>query len=781
MTTDLLAGLNPQQHAATTAGEGPVLVLAGPGSGKTGVLTRRVAYLIREMGVQPWHIMAVTFTNKAAREMRHRIEGYLGERLRGLQIGTFHATCAKILRMEHQYTNYGEDYTIYDSDDQLNAVKQAMGELNIDTKKFPPRRVLGAISNAKNEMIMPSQYVGGDYFTEIVSRVYPRYQTILQDSNAMDFDDLLVQMVLALRNHEDLRRKYQERYQFVLVDEFQDTNQVQYELVSLFGAPQNNIFAVGDEDQSIYAFRGADYRNVMRFRQDFRAAQVILLEQNYRSTQIVLDAARAVIDKNTNRTPKALFTDRAGGEKITVYEAYDDEYEARFIMDTVTELRRGKTSYDYSDFAVMYRTNAQSRSLEEACVRLGIPYTIVGGVGFYGRREIKDMLAYLRVVSNPDDRISFARIINTPKRGIGKKSLQDFQYWVAQSDMRYGDALDHLLQGGENPLSKRTANLFAKFAEQLRKWRNIAEDSDLVTLYDAITADIGYHLYLNDISDTREQAEERAENLAELRGLLSRYDDEAQMLSDFLQEQQLMSDADRTDDDTGDKITLLTLHAAKGLEYPVVFITGLEDGLLPHSRSFDDPEGLAEERRLLYVGITRAKDRLYLTHAFRRALYGGYSESQPKSGFLFDLPESLINILGAGTATWQRDEQRYREITTWDTPSSNRIGSGLSRLNNDLRQQRESRAKRADNEDKPTHVSDENVRRKIIPFPGGQVNNDPLRYGSGMRVQHPTFGTGMVIESTREDQQEIVTVAFENKKYGIKKLDAEFAQMKILD
>ncbi len=778
MTSDLLTGLNPQQHAATTAGTGPVLVLAGPGSGKTGVLTRRVAYLIREMGVKPWHIMAVTFTNKASREMRHRIEGYLGERLRGLQIGTFHATCARILRIEHQYTSYGEDYTIYDTDDQLSAVQQAMGELNIDTKKFAPRRVLGAISNAKNEMMLPADFVGGDYFSEIVSRVYPRYQAILQDSNAMDFDDLLVQMVLALRNHEDLRRKYQERYSFVLVDEFQDTNQVQYELVSLFGAPQNNIFVVGDEDQSIYAFRGADYRNVMRFRQEFPQAQVVLLEQNYRSTQIVLDAARAVIDKNTNRTPKALFTDRQGGEKITLYEAYDDTYEARFIMDTVTELRRGRSGYDYSDFAVMYRTNAQSRSLEEACIRLGIPYNIVGGVGFYGRREIKDVLAYLRVVSNPDDRVSFTRIINTPKRGIGKKSLQDFQYWAAQGELRYGDALELLAQGEQTPLSNRTANLFAKFGEQLRKWRHVAEEGNLVELYDTITADIGYHLYLSEISNSKEQTDERSENLQELRGLLARYDEDEVTLSEFLQDQQLMTDTDLGDDDQGDKITLLTLHAAKGLEFPVVFITGLEDGLLPHSRSFDDPEGLAEERRLFYVGITRAKDRLFLTHAFRRALYGGYSDSMSKSGFLFDLPEDLVSILGEGTPSWQRDEQRFQEMTTWDRKPSSNILGGLGRLSRDMGKERR---ERDDEEEPPKHVSDEKVRGKIIPFPGGAVTNEPLRYGTGMRVQHPAFGVGTVIESKRENQQEIVTVAFENKRFGIKKLDAEFAQMKILD
>ncbi|MEO1646708.1 MAG: UvrD-helicase domain-containing protein, partial [Chloroflexota bacterium] len=366
MTSDLLTGLNPEQYKAVTTVDGPVLVLAGPGSGKTRVLTRRVAHLIQDVGIAPYHIMAVTFTNKAASEMRHRVSQFLGERVRGLQIGTFHSTCARILRMEAESTAYNKDYVIYDTDDQITAITQVLAELNIDKKKWTPRRILGAISSAKNEMILPDRYVGQDYFTEVVSRVYPEYQKKLRDNNAMDFDDLLVNMVLLLRNHDIVREKYQQRYPYVLVDEFQDTNTVQYQLVQLISRPQNNVFVVGDEDQSIYAFRGADYRNVLRFHQDYPDATVILLEQNYRSTQVVLDTARAVIDRNTNRTPKKLFTDREGGELVTVKEAYDDTYEAQYIMEEIDNLTR-REGYDYTDIAIMYRTNAQSRALEAAC------------------------------------------------------------------------------------------------------------------------------------------------------------------------------------------------------------------------------------------------------------------------------------------------------------------------------------------------------------------------------------------------------------------------------
>jgi len=764
MSFDLLSGLNPQQYDAVTSVEGPVLVLAGPGSGKTGVLTRRVAHLIREVGVMPYQIMAVTFTNKAAAEMRHRIEGFLGEKVRGLQIGTFHSTCARILRIESDHTHFNQDYAIYDTDDQKTAIEQAMAELDISAKKWSSRKVLYAISSAKNEMILPENYVAQDYFTEIVSRVYPRYQMKLRDNNAMDFDDLLMQMVLLLKNNENVRQKYQQRYPFVMVDEFQDTNTVQYQLVQLFAMPQNNVFVVGDEDQSIYAFRGADYRNVIRFRQDYPEAKVILLEQNYRSTQVVLDTARAVIDKNTNRTPKALFTDRKGGEKITVKEAYDDTYESQYIMEEIDQLTN--QGYTYNDIAIMYRTNAQSRSLEAAAINYNVPYHLVGGISFYQRREVKDLLAYLRVVNNPEDSVSFERIIKMQK-GVGKKSLESFFSWLRKDQIPMMDAMTMLANGEKTPLSSRVSNLFTTFAILFTKWRGLVAEGQLVELYDTIRVDVDYMTYMHSYSDGEDQFNERQENISELRGLLKSYDDEALSLSEFLQDQLLMTEEDRIaeeNEDTGDQVTMLTLHAAKGLEFPVVFITGLEEGLLPHQRSFEEPDGVEEERRLFYVGITRAKDKLYILYAFRRALFGGYSDMSEKSGFLFDIPEEVMtddsSLLGAPSNTG------YRQMTTWEMKKPD----GLSRLAKDLREQKQQTG----------HVSDEGIRSKIIPFPGSGNEYEPLKYKSGMRVRHPAFGNGMVIESNRVDGKEIVSVAFENKKFGIKKLDTEFAQMTIL-
>jgi DNA helicase-2/ATP-dependent DNA helicase PcrA len=757
-----LVGLNEQQYAAVTAGEGPVLVLAGPGSGKTGVLTRRVAYLMTKMNVNPQQILAVTFTNKAAAEMRHRIDNYLGARVRGLQIGTFHATCARILRIEHAFTRYGEDYVIFDTEDQLSAVQQALGELNIDAKKFPPRKVLSAISAAKNELILPHEYARTDYFSEVVARAYPRYQTILHDSNAMDFDDLLVEMVLMMRNQPAVADKYQRKFPFVLVDEFQDTNTVQYELVQLMGAPQNNIFVVGDEDQSIYAFRGADYRNVMRFRHDYPQAQVVLLEQNYRSSQVVLDVARAVIDRNSNRTRKALFTTRTDGEPVTIYESYDDQYEANYVMETIEKLMK-RHKYRFGDFAVMYRTNAQSRALETACRKFSVPYTLVGGVGFYKRREVRDLLAYLRVINNPSDRISLARIINTPKRGIGDKSFQDFVNWTTSAEISNGEAFEKLVTGEAVPLAARSAALFTTFGEQLRRWRSFNQPGSLGDLFDAVVADTRFTFYLHEISENESQANERTENVQELRGLIKRYDEDGLSLAEFLQDQQLMTDDDLNEENNGDKITLLTLHAAKGLEYPVVFITGLEEGLLPHMRAFDEADGMEEERRLFYVGITRAKDRLYITYAFRRALFGGYADLQTRSSFLPDIPIHLLSP--ASTISWENTTESYRRETTWDrTPSA-----PTSRLANDLKSQRVT----------PPVSGNDAVRSKIVPFPGAK-ETPALKYRTGMRVRHASFGNGTVIESQGSGSSEIVTVAFEDKKFGIKKLDSEFANLTIL-
>lgn len=768
-TQELLHNLNQQQLAAVTAGAGPVLVLAGPGSGKTGVLTRRVAFLIREMGLRPSSLMAVTFTNKAAAEMRHRIENYLGERQRGLQIGTFHATCARILRIEHEFTPYRQDFVIYDTDDQVAAVTQALGELEIDAKKFPPRRVLYAISSAKNELCLPQDYVAEDYFGEIVSRVYPRYQAILQRSNAMDFDDLLVQMVLTLQESDVLREKYQHKFEYVLVDEFQDTNTAQYQLVKLFGFPQNNIFVVGDEDQSIYAFRGADYRNVLRFRQDYADSQVILLEQNYRSTQIILDVARAIIDKNTNRTPKALFTTKQGGESIVVHEAYDDEYEAKYVVEEIETLHRKKIPYN--SIAVMYRTNAQSRALEDAFVRANIPYTLVGGVGFYKRREIKDMLAYLRVINNPDDRISFERIINTPKRGIGAKSLREFNLYAAQMNLTTMELLDKLSGIEKVGLPARTAKLFGEFGEKLRDWRQQAANGTLVSLFDTVITETGYNLYLLSISSSPAEMRDRQENVAQLRGLLARADEDQVSLADFLSDTALMTDMDEVDT-SADKVTLLTLHAAKGLEYPVVFITGVENGFLPHFRSQEEPEGEEEERRLMYVGVTRAKERLFLTYAFRRTSWSG-SEVRDKSKFLYDIPLELIADAPASLKQESRSAS-YQHQTTWD--------SDLSRLKRDLSRWKQTQSQEIPTEPAdpaPVRASNSAIRSKIIPFPGG-TSNTHKQYQPGQRVRHPMFGEGVVVNSVVDGADERVTVKFADKRYGQKTLLAHLANMTML-
>lgn len=747
----LLDGLNEQQRAAVSAGEGPILVLAGPGSGKTRVLTHRIAYLIQEMGVMPNQIMAVTFTNKAAGEMRARVENLQGGRLQGLQIGTFHAICARLLRREYAHTPYSADYVIFDTEDQITAATQALNELNIDIKKFTPRQVLSAISSAKNELIAPRDYPRRDYKEEVIARAYERYQTLLLDSNAMDFDDLLTQMVYLLRDHVSVREKYQRLFDFILVDEFQDTNTAQYRLVQYLAQPRNNVFVVGDEDQGIYAFRGADYRNVMQFRRDYPNAMVILLEQNYRSTQNILDAARAVIDRNPNRTRKALFTDKGAGTRITLTEAYNDEFEARTVIEKIEQFRK-YNGYQYGDFAVMYRTNAQSRSVEDAFIREGIPYKLIGGIGFYKRVEVRDLLAYLRLISNPNDKASFTRIINTPKRGIGKQSLLDFQLWSAGANLNYDDALKHLRNGGQSTLSQRSAKLFADFGAQLDRWRTFALKGSYVDLLDMIISETGYNLYLREISDTEDQVNERRENIDQLRALLANAVEAGMSLSEFLIDNALVSDADQIDEGEN-SVKLLTLHAAKGLEFPVVFIVGVEEGLLPHLRSIEDPSSMEEERRLFYVGITRAEDHLFISYAFRRTIYGNTQPGEP-SRFLVDIPANVLE--GVSTKLKGRaGEEMYRRATTWGTPST--PASTSNRPSNDK------------------------VRGKIMPFPTGAHGNSASRpkpaYPVGQRVFHAKFGAGMVIETRGAGVDEEVTVVFEDKTVGMKKFIASFGNL----
>ncbi len=750
----LLEGMNRQQEAAITAGAGPVLVLAGPGSGKTSVLTRRIAWLIREARVPHHRIMAVTFTNKAAGEMRSRVEALLGDRLRGLQIGTFHAACARFLRREAELAGYRPDYVIYDSDDQVALVKHVVRALDIDPKRYNPRAILSKISGAKNEMILPAQFQSLDYFGEIVKQVYAAYQQALLDANAMDFDDLLLNMVLLLQDNDHLRAAYQQRFEQVLVDEFQDTNSVQYELVRLLAAPQNNVFVVGDEDQAIYAFRGADYRNVLRFQGSYANPTVILLEQNYRSTQNILDVARAVIDRNRNRTPKALHTDLGRGDKVSVFEAFDERVEADTVLEWIHQLR-SQAGLDYKDFAVMYRTNAQSRAMEQAFVNAALPYVLVGGVGFYKRREVKDLLAYLRLIHNPDDRISFERIINVPARGIGKKSLQVFFDWLAREKLSIGEALNRLFYDDPSPLATAAKKKFAAFAEMLAGWQELAKVGDLLSMFDKITAQTRYYLYLDEMSKIPEEATERADNVQELRGLLQYAVEAEQPLHEFLAEQSLVADVDSLKDDT-DAVTLMTLHAAKGLEFSVVFITGLEAGILPHFRSFEEADGLQEERRLFYVGVTRAKETLVLSYAFRRALYGGMGGLAAPSEFLADLPPRLLDGSPTTLATLRR-AQSIESQTQWSSQDS--------RLQCDLRSGTVS-------------TPNEELRKKIIPFPGlPKPDGNAPAFKVNMPVKHPQFGLGKVIGV--ESKSGIVNVLFDE--HGPKKILADAEGFTALD
>jgi len=743
-SSTILRGMNPQQKQAVTAGDGPVLVLAGPGSGKTRVLTHRVAYLVQERGVRAHNILAVTFTNKAAREMENRVVKLLGGSgaLDGLSIGTFHANCARILRMEHEHTPFSRDYVIFDTDDQLAVMRRVIADLNLDPKKNNPRGLLHAVSAAKNELIGPDGYDPQDYTQEKIRRVYVRYDELLHENNARDFDDLLVHVVQLFRDHPDVLERYQHRYQYILVDEFQDTNMAQYTLVRLLAGERRNLFAVGDPDQSIYAFRGADYRNVQRFREDYPDTQVILLEQNYRSHQAILDAAMGVIDQNPNRTRKALFSERKKGPLVTVYEAYNEDDEARFVVDAIADLVN-TAAYQPGDFAIMYRTNAQSRALEEGFRRANMPYRIVGATSFFARKEIKDVIAYLRLVHNPDDNVSLQRVINVPTRGIGKKTLETLATWADDLRVSPPQALMFLLdEQVEAPFTGRARNALVQFASMVEEWRAVRDQLAPDELITRVLNDTGYLSYLD---DRTEQGESRIENVLELRGYAEQY--AGLPLVTFLEEVSLVSDVDTRDDDEN-RPSLMTLHAAKGLEFPVVFITGLEENILPHSRSIAPernphatPEekdaakrAIEEERRLLYVGITRAEERLYLVYATIRSLYGDSRANLP-SRFLYDIPEEVregTTLQRQGRA--ERDRESYRALISWDRSASIEDTRG--------------------------------ARAATQP-------SSPARFKGGDTVWHKKYGEGVVISSRTSGDMEQVEVLFPGE-VGQKTIIADF-------
>jgi DNA helicase-2/ATP-dependent DNA helicase PcrA len=718
---DYLANLNPQQQQAVTAGSGPVLVLAGPGSGKTRVLTQRIAYLIGKMDVHPYNILAVTFTNKAAREMESRVQELVGQNTRGLTLGTFHATCARILRIEAEHLPFQSNYVIFDTDDQLSVVKRALLDLNLDKKRYQPQSVLASISNAKNELLLPDEFVPDNYRDEVIKRIYTRYQEMLLANNGLDFDDLLLWTARLLEEVTQVREKYARRYEHVLVDEFQDTNLAQYRLLHHLASVHRNIFVVGDVDQSIYAWRGADYRNVLRFERDFPETQVILLEQNYRSTQAILDVAMSIIDRNPNRTPKKLVTDRGFGEKITLHETYDDREESNFVVENIARYVASNQSQP-GDFAVMYRTNAQSRLLEEAFLQANVPYKLVGAQRFYGRREIKDLIAYLRIAHNPNDEISLARVINVPARGIGTKSVIALRTVAQQAGISPGELLLDLGKGKSAHLvafQNRMGISLSKFGTLLLGWREIKDDITPLQLLDQIIEDTGYRDYIDDGSD---EGRDRWENVMELRRLADEF--KVDGLDPFLERVALVSDQD-TLDSNYNVPTLLTLHAAKGLEFPTVFIVGLSDGTLPHVRSFDDPESMQEERRLFYVGITRAMDRLFLILPLNRSAFG-YSEPVDESRFLKDIPDELI-----------KESTRSKRIS---------------------------------------RVTRSSALRWEKSEPQTTTRSEP-QYQAGATVMHPVWGEGLVLNSRIQDDDEIVDVFFAGE--GLKRLAASLARLEI--
>ncbi len=726
LSTSILDGLNEQQRIAVTAPDGPVLVLAGPGSGKTRVLAHRIAWLVRERGVPPWRIVAMTFTNKAAREMRQRVEKLLGNEIQGIRLGTFHAICARILRDQADHLPITRDYVIFDTPDQRALIRSVIADdLGLDEKRYPPERILAAISQAKNDLITPQDYQPTTYFEEIVKRAYQRYQERLLANNAVDFDDLLMHTALLFAQYPQVLRAYHRLIDHILVDEFQDTNGAQYALLKQLAEARRNLFCVGDEDQSIYRWRGADYRNLTRLRTDFPDLLTVLLEQNYRSTQIILDAAQAVINKNPYRTPKRLFTLRQGGPAIVIYEAYDEEREAQFVVDTIAALV-AQGEVEPRECAVMYRTNAQSRALEDAFVRANLPYRLVGATHFYARREIKDIIAYLRLIHNPEDTVSLRRVINTPPRGIGEKTLEGLERWAQEQGLSLGAALMRLSEEGEKGvLEARSYRALAAFAHRLDEWRRVSAHFSVGTLLKMVLDETGYLDYLN---DGTEQGEERVANVRELVNVTAGYEDVP--LSAFLEEVALVSDVDGMDEAVNAP-SLMTLHTAKGLEFDVVFLVGLEEGLLPHQRSFDDPEEMAEERRLMYVGMTRARRRLYLVYAFRRRAWGESAVTQ-RSRFIDDIPPSL---LASGAGLTEGGYAAPRRIRAAQPP---RWTAG----------------------DKPA------------PAPRRS-------FKTGQRVVHPQFGSGLVIEVRPSGNDEEIRVAFDRA--GVKRLLGSYADLKLLE
>ena len=731
MTSPWQPQLNAPQWEAVRHTEGPVLILAGAGSGKTRVITHRIAHLIRNCGVRAEQILAVTFTNKAAQEMRQRVHGLLGATGLPLWLSTFHAACARLLRREADHLGLAANFVIYDAADQLSLIKQCVRDLEIAEDLYAPQQIRRRISALKNDLVDAEtfQREAEDYGLDaVVARVYGVYQTRLRDNNALDFDDLLMRTVQMLRHHDAIRQRYQHRLRYIMVDEYQDTNMAQYHLLNLLAAEHRNLCVVGDDDQSVYRFRGANVRNILNFERDYPDAKVVKLEQNYRSTGTILEAATAVVSKNPDRRQKTLWTANTRGVPIGYFCAQDDVHEAEVICQNILGLQNAE-GLALNDFAVFYRTNAQSRVLEDGLRRAAVPYQVVGGLRFYDRQEIKDALAYMRLLTNPQDTLSLRRIINVPRRGIGNATWARLEAWAQESGVSGFEALERITDGQDAGIGKAARGRLRGFHELLQGL--MAKVPDLAAadlIYEVLDAS-GYLAQLQ--AERSVEAQTRLENLSELVNAAADYDQQADepSLQGFLEYTALVSDQDSLQDDRG-AVTLMTLHASKGLEFPVVFIAGLENGLFPHNRSFDEPQEMEEERRLCYVGMTRAERWLFLTSALWRRLYGAEQQQMP-SAFLQDIPMTCMTNHAAQPEAPDYEAQHQR----------------------------------------PRQVAPAPRRAEPPPVPAGSL-------AAGVVVQHAQFGRGVIQKCEGEGDALKLTIAFSD--HGIKKIMPKYASMQVL-
>ena len=738
-----LKGMNDKQSEAVLATEGPVLIMAGAGSGKTRVLTHRIAYLVEEKHVNPWNILAITFTNKAAREMRERVGKLVdAEIARDIWVSTFHALCVRILRRDIDKLGYNRAFTIADPAEQLTLVKHILADFNLDPKRYDPKSILGAISSAKNELVDPQTYANeqaNSPFTKVVAQVYAEYQKRLRSDQALDFDDLIMQTIVLFEKDKETLAFYQRKFRYIHVDEYQDTNEAQYQLVHMLAEGYHNLCVVGDADQSIYGWRGANMQNILDFKKDYPKAQVILLEQNYRSTKTILSAANDVIQNNQNRQAKTLWTENREGDKITYYRAQSETDEAIFVIRRI-EAEIADNHRKYGDFAILYRTNAQSRAIEEAFVKSNIPYKMVGGHKFYDRKEIRDALAYFRLVVNPEDDMSFNRIVNEPKRGIGNTSVEKLEAFANEHDW---SLLEAAANAELSPIAGKARGQLAKFGKMIQQLGTRRQDLNVTEMMQAILEDSGYLSTLRAAHNL--EADTRIENLEELlsvtQGFDSRYqpeNEDSDIFVDFLAELALLSDQDDVEEDA-QEVTLMTLHAAKGLEFPVVFLVGMEEGLFPLSRASMDESELEEERRLAYVGITRAKQKLYLSNAYGRMLYG-QRQNNPASRFIEEINPDLLEVIG--------NTQPKSDI-----PFINRTDRAFS--------------------SPYSRHADQKTATPVTVQAAPTTGAGKTSWEAGDKVKHRKWGTGTVVKVTGIGDDQELDIAFKDN--GIKRLLAAFA------